>query len=884
MLVFFTKREISSMNSRQFLDLAEAIKSKQFERCLEIITQNPEVLDQVSRTNEICADAISRANSNLEVKRGQITGTGLTPLHLAVISGNIPIIQLLLVKRPDLVDKIPIEEGNNIQLTPLELAFYFEDEVLISLLFENGADIKLVQNHFKSIGEEEKFEQSLLSFKNTQLAEKIRQKLKPASNVDDEQIQPKEVRQMLIDAYTQALWDNLISKTNGVVGNIRPNVVRSLYEELAAKIKYDFKQDREKEKLFAETVIDEEVIRNILINITNNLKNDKIDLKILGHTRTWFTSTGKEPFKLLLNAAKAWPDVFEEIKPTPVDNKTVTENQSQPKQDAVTTRESQTQLENNDEDLLGFGNTQEAHNIGVDTPPIPTGTPVIESRFKRESRLQPDDVYYAACGIFNEHQFTCIDAITGDGYPKELAKIYRRSDDGMLYIMYYPGKDNHHPTTLENLAQPLDHIMQKANDAIAKKYGTLALNNAKKIFVLAESNTYFGVSIRHYIKGDLTDGTLTTVDSINRSYDESYVTQSKHLTHTKRKTVKTGYQNMILDNWTCGYHSLEAIERDIMGQAAPKEFKVTDDVITKHDRYYKSGFNTVVVSTSSLQENTETSILMKGAEEESAQQRDTSPDAAYNADEINACIESYELSRYPEFLIQPDSIKEKNGGYDAFSLVTQNEDSIFGDDNFFLRILLHYIRNQISKGKNINQLRIAIPLHFGSEGSGHYVPFGIQLDDINSEIANKIHSHLMDNQEKIDQILANDPFKNLLRQIYGSVTAHFFDSTVLSYLDESRDSDRKWKFIAALNKSFTSVKMIQSTPIQQTDGTYKQGTDEENAGNGCGPLQLNTAYRSYTLANQLPCQKMIFIPGHNISLKLGKDKLNSFRNIDDALK
>jgi hypothetical protein len=157
----------------------------------------------------------------------------------------------------------------------------------------------------------------------------------------------------------------------------------------------------------------------------------------------------------------------------------------------------------------------------------------------------------------------------------------------MLYILYYPGKDNDQPISLTSRVLPLSVIMNAANPDLQMQYTQKELADAKKIFVVAESNKYFLVQVQHYIKADVTHGVLTTDDSIDRDYDESYL--DKHIAHDQRFAIKRGWQNMVLDHWSCGHHALDRIRTDILGLVTPEEFEVNSAIIKQHFEYYLLG-------------------------------------------------------------------------------------------------------------------------------------------------------------------------------------------------------------------------------------------------------------------------------------------------------
>jgi hypothetical protein len=213
--------------------------------------------------------------------------------------------------------------------------------------------------------------------------------------------------------------------------------------------------------------------------------------------------------------------------------------------------------------------------------------------FAMETRLNPNKVYYSAVGIFEANDFSLRYRFMGKGLndgEAERGRVYQKhSPNGRLYILYYPGKDNNHPYHLNDTTEPLNTIVNAFDEKILTEFGKSALEHAKKIFIVGESNTYLGFSVEHYIKASSINNILTTEDSIDRDYDESYITNL--IPHTKRNAIKHGWQNMITDHWSCGHYVINAIERDIIGKPAPPAFSIDEDILKKHSEYYDIGLN-----------------------------------------------------------------------------------------------------------------------------------------------------------------------------------------------------------------------------------------------------------------------------------------------------
>lgn len=208
--------------------------------------------------------------------------------------------------------------------------------------------------------------------------------------------------------------------------------------------------------------------------------------------------------------------------------------------------------------------------------------------------LATSQVYYSAIGVLTDNQFTLRSVIQNGDTGQEAARVYQKSpyDNTQLYILYYPGKDNDFPISIEKTTTPLRSIVETADEQLAKEFNESELAKAKKLFIIAESNTYLGFEVTHYIKGECTGlhngkSTLITEDSIDRDYDESYITNL--IPHTTRTAIKRGTQNMIFDHWSCGHHVIQAIKRMITGQNIPSNFAITETILKENSAYYKKG-------------------------------------------------------------------------------------------------------------------------------------------------------------------------------------------------------------------------------------------------------------------------------------------------------
>lgn len=199
-------------------------------------------------------------------------------------------------------------------------------------------------------------------------------------------------------------------------------------------------------------------------------------------------------------------------------------------------------------------------------------------------QLTPKDVYLASIGAFENEGYTCDSAIFDSDSSEEIARVYKK--DGKLFILYYPGKDNDEPRCHSDPTEPLKDIVEKADKQLSCAYTPTQINGSRKMFIVAESNVYLGVKVQHFIKADLNAGELTTEDSMNRAYDETYVTQL--LNHEERKTVKRGWQQLF-DTWQCGHFVIAAIHREIRGEEPPKSFVITQNILKLHSELFEKG-------------------------------------------------------------------------------------------------------------------------------------------------------------------------------------------------------------------------------------------------------------------------------------------------------
>ncbi len=219
-------------------------------------------------------------------------------------------------------------------------------------------------------------------------------------------------------------------------------------------------------------------------------------------------------------------------------------------------------------------------------------------RFQVGRQLAPEDIYRVSVGLFDERDYELVKVIADDNFApesnrfpegsKEVARVYRNPDDGKLHIVYYPGKDNDKPFGPGDTVEPLKRIIDYYVDPqLEKVFSHEELQQAEKHFIICESNTYYGFKVNHFIRAHLDQGILTTEDSINRSYDESYI--SSAIPHTQRSIIKTGYQTMIINDWACGFFSNESLRRQLFSQNRPSKLDIDARIVAEHSRLHYKG-------------------------------------------------------------------------------------------------------------------------------------------------------------------------------------------------------------------------------------------------------------------------------------------------------
>lgn len=263
---------------------------------------------------------------------------------------------------------------------------------------------------------------------------------------------------------------------------------------------------------------------------------------------------------------------------------------------------------------------------------------MLSRTFKMDTQLKPSEVYCAAIGMFEANRYELVEIIEeSEAYPgniSERARVYQHPKTLDLHVLYFPGKDNDEPNTAKDTTTSLRTIRKE----VASK-SRVDLSKAIHSMVVCESNRFYGVKVDHYIYAFTQDGTLTTDDSINRDYDESYI--DALCQHDKRVKKKRGWQRMLFDDWQCGHFALQALHRKITGAHEPKRLKIDELVIGSHDEYYntgsrlvKRGFEEDHPVTLSKSERPQLAIEKAVPSEENAIKRHASTDDDFDVDAI----------------------------------------------------------------------------------------------------------------------------------------------------------------------------------------------------------------------------------------------------------
>lgn len=220
-----------------------------------------------------------------------------------------------------------------------------------------------------------------------------------------------------------------------------------------------------------------------------------------------------------------------------------------------------------------------------------SGQALSKTAFHRKERLSPDDIYYSEIGMVENGGFELVGIIKNPGryqaIQPEFGRVYRKFPGGRLYILYHPGKDNDTPALPGDLVEPLKNIRSHVDAIVKDNFGDSEFKRAKKLYAICENNTYLGVEIAHYVKADEDRGVLTIDDSINRNYDISNI--ASQFPGKQVRLIKRGWQNMLLDKWTCGHFTLEALRREIMSEPDPQKLEINEEILRRHFADYKKG-------------------------------------------------------------------------------------------------------------------------------------------------------------------------------------------------------------------------------------------------------------------------------------------------------
>lgn len=217
--------------------------------------------------------------------------------------------------------------------------------------------------------------------------------------------------------------------------------------------------------------------------------------------------------------------------------------------------------------------------------------------FEYKEHLRPIPLYTALIGLFvDTERFELVDIVHDPEAwgLKEVARVYRNRQNQQLYIIHFPGKDSTQKQTSENHVAPLSARYKFVRDSLSasNKCSQDELQSAKWIYPVAGSNTVtilmaFTTSVMHYIKAELNGDQLTIEDSVDWDYNTE--TLGKMLPHTNKTITKRGWQNVAIDNWSCGHYVIAAVERTINGEKAPECFAIDASVLKKHNELYAKG-------------------------------------------------------------------------------------------------------------------------------------------------------------------------------------------------------------------------------------------------------------------------------------------------------
>jgi len=228
--------------------------------------------------------------------------------------------------------------------------------------------------------------------------------------------------------------------------------------------------------------------------------------------------------------------------------------------------------------------------------------------FKMGDRLKTNDAYCAAIGIFetsSKYERVHVVQTKKQGF-FEFARVYRDTTNGQLTVVHYPAQDRD-ASSPEHPEMPLGELIQTVEETLENAFDANQLKSAKRLYPVAEKKKILGKQIQHFVfvKAEPNKKRQLHVqlqDSIRRrSYpSEAVVTTvaGSLVTHAGYDAEKqplpqhTGQQS-ILNNWQCGFFTLEAIRREADGEEFDRGFKVKSH-FTETAVYYGAGVQAVL--------------------------------------------------------------------------------------------------------------------------------------------------------------------------------------------------------------------------------------------------------------------------------------------------
>lgn len=257
-------------------------------------------------------------------------------------------------------------------------------------------------------------------------------------------------------------------------------------------------------------------------------------------------------------------------------------------------------------------------------------------------RLKPKEIYTTLVGVLaSEKEFYSLCSIVYLQYKEEKARVYYHLPSKRLFILYYPGKDNNDLTTPE---QPLAQIMKQVDAIVKEQYGQEAYLNAKKLFIVCQSNYYYEMinfgKVEHFVKGTFDNGNIIIEDSVAWGYNLNYIKQifseMFHSAFQLRLTPKqNNFQNIRYDNASCGNHVIAAGRREIENTVTPSSEVINEFILNEHHKFYKLGLEKIKEAIILMPEHHGNECLLTLSANHSAYTK-TSKSASHVSEEIQS--------------------------------------------------------------------------------------------------------------------------------------------------------------------------------------------------------------------------------------------------------